>query len=396
MTTDQARPAAEPIADLRAADLRALRVPITVERVQVLSLELPLVRQFRSAYGVSVRKRNLLVRLDDADGVVGWGEAPGAELPTYSPDTHDSTWYALTSILGPKVAGRSFDGPSAVVNSWREIVGYHTAKHAVECAAWSIVSQKLGQSLSQMWRGVRDGIPTGESFSIRDHIAELHEDIGQRLAEGYCRIKLKIEPGWDVDVVRSVAAQFPGVPLSVDGNCGYDAADDGPWRELDELNLLMIEQPFARDALCELSDLQRTLNTPVCLDESATSPGITGAALRLGCGRIVNIKPPRLGGIFASIAVHDMCSELGIPVWCGGMLETGIGRGFNLALASLPHFTLPADMSPAKLFYAEDLIEPSFDIRSDGTIAVPAGLGCGFDVAEDRIASYAIANWTSE
>jgi o-succinylbenzoate synthase len=411
MTTDQARPAAEPTAnlraadlrvadlraaDLRAADLRALRVPITVERVQVLSLELPLVRQFRSAYGVSVRKRNLLVRLEDADGVVGWGEAPGAELPTYSPDTHDSTWYALTSILGPKVAGRSFDGPSAVVNSWREIVGYHTAKHAVECAAWSIVSQKLGQSLSRMWGGVRDGIPTGESFGIRDHIAELHEDIEKRLAEGYCRIKLKIEPGWDVDVVRSVAAQFPGIPLSVDGNCGYDAADDGPWRELDELNLLMIEQPFARDALCELADMQRTLNTPVCLDESATSPGITGAALRLGCGRIVNIKPPRLGGIFASVVVHDMCSELGIPVWCGGMLETGIGRGFNLALASLPHFTLPADMSPAKLFYAEDLIEPSFDIRSDGTIAVPTGLGCGFNVAEDRIASYAIANWTSE
>jgi o-succinylbenzoate synthase len=400
MTIEQASRAAEPPSasaeDLRAARVRALDVPINVERVQVLSLRLPLVRQFRTAYGVSVQKHNLLVRLEDADGVVGWGEAPGAELPTYSPDTHDSTWYALTSILGPKVAGRRFDGPRAVVDSWREIVGYHTAKHAVECAAWSIVSQKLGQSLSQIWGGVRGGIPTGESFGIKDHVADLHEDIEKRLAEGYCRIKLKIEPGWDVDVVRSVAAQFPGLPLSVDGNCGYDAASGGPWRELDELSMLMIEQPYARDALCDLADLQRMLTTPICLDESATSPGITRAALRLGSGRIVNIKPPRLGGIFASIEVHDMCAELGIPVWCGGMLETGIGRGFNLALASLPHFTLPADMSPAKLFYAEDLVEPTFDIRPDGTIAVPDGLGCGFSVAEDRIARYEIARWTSE
>jgi|SRR5215469_1337575 len=395
MTTEQASPAAEPTS-ASAADLRALQVPINVKRVQVLSLQLPLVRQFRTAYGVSVQKRNLLVRLEDADGVVGWGEAPGAELPTYSPDTHDSTWYALTSILGPKVAGHTFDGPRAVVDSWREIVGYHTAKHAMECAAWSIVSLKLGRSLRRVWGGVRDEIPVGESFGIKDHIDELLEEIEKRLAEGYCRIKLKIEPGWDVDVVRSVAAAFPGIPLSVDGNCGYDVAHGGPWRELDELNLLMIEQPFARDALSELADLQKTLTTPVCLDESATSPGITRAALRLGSGRIVNIKPPRVGGIFAAIDIHDMCAERAVPVWCGGMLETGVGRGFNLAVASLPHFTLQADMSPARLFYAEDLVEPTFDIRPDGTIAVPDGLGCGFSVAEDRIAKYAVARWTSE
>jgi o-succinylbenzoate synthase len=399
MTTEQASAAADQTsasADLRAGALRALQAPISVERVDVLSLELPLVSQFRTAYGVTVHKRNLLVRLQDADGVIGWGEAPGAELPTYSPDTHDSLWYALTSILGPKVAGRSFDGPRAVTDSWREIVGYHGAKHAVECAAWSIASQKLGQSLSQIWGGVRDAIPTGESLGIKDHIDELHEEIEKRLAEGYCRIKLKIAPGWDIEVVRSVAAQFPGVPLSVDGNCGYDATSGELWRELDELNLLMIEQPFARDALCELADLQRRLNTPLCLDESATSAGITRAALRLGCGRIVNIKPPRVGGIFAAVDIHDMCAEGGIPVWCGGMLETGIGRGFNLALASLPYFTLPADMSPAKLFYAEDLVEPTFDIQPDGTIAVPRGLGCGFNVSEDRIARYTTATWTTE
>jgi O-succinylbenzoate synthase len=378
-----------------AAELRELRVPITVERIQVLSLELPLVRQFRSAYGTTVRKRNLLVRLQDAEGVVGWGEAPGAELPTFSPDTHDTTWYALTSILGPKVAGRRFGGPAAVADACREIAGHHAAKHALESAAWAIVSQKLGRCLSDIWGGVRDGIPVGESFGIKDSIAELHEEIQRRLAEGYCRIKLKIAPGWDVEVVRSVAARFPGVPLSVDGNCGYGVADRGPWRELDELNLLMIEQPYAREALCDLAELQRTLTTPICLDESATSPGITRAALSLGSGRIVNIKPSRVGGIFAAMQIHDLCAEHAVPVWCGGALESGIGRGFNLALASMPHFTLPADMSPAKLFYAEDLVEPTFDIRADGTIAVPRELGCGFSVSEDHIARYTTATWTA-
>jgi o-succinylbenzoate synthase len=395
MTTERASNTTQP-RGASAADLRGIRVPIAVKRVQVLSLEMPLLRSFRTAYGTTVRKRNLLVRLQDAEGVVGWGEAPGAERPTYSPDTHDSTWYALTTMLGPAVAGRTFDGPGAVADAWREIVGYHPAKHAVECAAWSIVSQKLGQNLSHLWGGVRDCIPVGEAFGIRDHIAELLEEIEKRLAEGYCRIKLKIEPGWDIDAVRSVTAQFPDLPVSVDGNCGYDAADAGPWRELDELNLLMIEQPFARDALCDLADLQRTLDTPICLDESATSAGITRAALSLGCGRIVNIKPPRLGGILASVEVHDMCADRTIPVWCGGSLESGIGRGFNLALASLPNFTLPSDMSPAKLFYAEDLVEPTFDIRLDGTIAVPQGVGCGFNVSEDRIAKYTAATWTSE
>lgn len=379
-----------------ANELRNLRVPINVEHVRVLSVEVPLIARFRSAYGTTGRKRSLLVRLDDAEGVVGWGEAPGAELPTYSPDTHDSTWYALTTVLAPRVAGRKFEGPANFIDAWREITGHHGAKHALECAAWSIASHKLGQPLSVIWGGVRDAIPVGESFGIKDSIGELHDEIERRLAEGYCRIKLKIAPGWDAEVVRSVAARFPGVPLSVDGNCGYRLAERGPWRDLDELGLLMIEQPFGRDSLCDLAGLQQTLKTPICLDESAVSPGITEAALSLGSGRIVNIKPPRVGGILASTDIHDLCAERSVPIWCGGMLESGIGRGFNLAVASMPHFSLPADMSPAKLFYAEDVVEPTFDIRPDGTIAVPQGLGCGFSVSEDRISRYTMATWTSE
>jgi O-succinylbenzoate synthase len=375
-----------------AARARRVEVPIRVGRIDVHSLELPLVHHFRTAYGTISRKRTILVRLEDVEGIVGWAEAPTAELPTYGPDTHESTWYALTELLAPRLSGRSFSSPAGLAASWAELRGHHPAKHALECAAWSVASQKVGTSLSRLWGGVRQAVPVGESFGIADTVAALLDQIERRMAEGYCRIKVKIEPGWDVEVLRAVAERFPGVPLSADGNCGYVG---GPWAELDRLGLLMIEQPLAADALCELADVQASISTPICLDESASSPGITRAALRLGCGRTVNIKPARLGGILASMEVHDICQSQSLPVWCGGMLETGIGRGFNLALASLPGFSLPADMSPARIFYAEDLVEPTFDIRPDGTVKVPEQPGCGFHVREDRVDRHTTASWSS-
>jgi O-succinylbenzoate synthase len=215
------------------------------------------------------------------------------------------------------------------------------------------------------------------------------------VAQGFCRIKVKIEPGWDTDVLRRVVKAWPDVPVMADGNTGYDPAQPGPWRELDELGLLMIEQPYPGDALIELAELQSGLRTPICLDEAATSPGLAAAALKMGAGRIVNIKPARIGGLSPSLAVHDHCLAAGVPVWCGGLLETGIGRGFNLAISSLPGFTLPADMSPARLFYAEDLVDPTFDIRPDGTIPVPELPGCGFHVDEKRVRKYTSESWRS-
>jgi O-succinylbenzoate synthase len=375
---------------------REISSPIRVRRIVLHSVELPLINRFRTAYGTTERKRSILVRLEDGDGVVGWGEASGAEVPTYAPDTHDSTWYALTRLLAPRVVGRDFDGPAELAGAWADLRGYHWAMHALECAGWAVASQKVGRPLAQLWGGVRDAVPVGESFGIKDSLQELLDEIDERLSEGYCRIKVKIEPGWDVNVLRAVAERFPGVPLSADGNCGYRPLEDGPWQELDEMGLLMIEQPLDGEALTEMADLQASLRTWLCLDESASSVGITRAALRLGAGRIVNIKPARLAGILPSIEVHDLCQSLSVPVWCGGMLETGIGRGFNLALAALPNFTLPADMSPAKIFYAEDLVDPTFEISEEGTIAVPQGLGCGFQVQESRIDRYTAARWTSE
>jgi len=376
-------------------DHKIAEAGIRVRRVALHLVDLPLINRFRTAYGTTTTRRTVLVRLEDADGVVGWGEAPGSEQPLYAPDTTESTWYALTRLLAPRVTGAEFAGPAALAATWAPLQGHRCARHALECAAWAVASQKLGRPIADLLGGTRDAVPVGESFGIRDTVAELLHEIERRLAEGYVRIKVKIEPGWDAGVAREVCRAFPGIPVSVDGNCGYPALERQPWESLDELGLLMIEQPLPADALVPMAELQARLRTPLCLDEAATTPGITASALRLRAGRIVNVKPARVGGLLPGVAVHDLCRDRGVPVWCGGMLETGIGRAFNLALASLPNFTLPADMSPARLFYAEDLVEPTFDVRADGTIEVPRLPGVGFPVREDRIARYTRETWSS-
>jgi O-succinylbenzoate synthase len=363
-------------------------VPIQLRDVTVHVVDMPLIRTFRTAHGTTTAKQTLIVRAQDEDGVVGWGEAPASDLPLYSPDTLEASWYAMTRLLAPLVVGHRFDGPRQLADAWSSYQGYNFAKHALECAAWTIASAKLGRPLTALLGGERTAVPVGESFGIEETVEDLLREIEDRLRQGFCRIKVKIEPGWDLDVLRAVLRTYPEVPVMADGNCGYDPALPGPWAELDELRLLMLEQPFAGQALVELADLQSRLKTPICLDESAVTPGLTAAALRLGAGRIVNVKPPRLGGIAASLAVHDHCRALGVPLWCGGLLESGIGRAVNLAIASLPGFTLPADMSPARLFYAEDLVEPTFDIRGDGTVAVPDRPGTGFPVMEERVMRY--------
>jgi o-succinylbenzoate synthase len=381
----------------RAAGVRA---PVTLARAGVFMLSLPLVRTFRSAYGRSAgRRRLIVVRLEDADGVTGWGEAPISERPLYGADTAESTWWALTGLLLPPLLGQPLDGPAAAAATWAPLIGQQYAKNAVETAVWAIASARLGVPLARLWGGVRDAVPVGESFPICDTAGALLDEVGARVGEGFGRIKLKIAPGWDVAPATAVREAFPDLPASVDANCGYPpgyAAAGAPWAALDELGLVMIEQPLAGDALLDLAELQEHLRTPLCLDESASSVNLTRAALALGAGRVVNVKPPRLGGILPAIAVHDLCAGQQVPVWCGGMIETGIGRGFNLALASLPGFTLHSDMSPARLFYAHDLVEPTFDIRPDGCIAVPARAGNGFPVVPERIADATIRSWESD
>ena len=282
-----------------------------------------------------------------------------------------------------------------MASTWADTLGQAYAKNAVECGVWAITSAKLDTPLAELWGATRAAVPVGESFPICDSTAELLQQVEERVREGFGRVKLKIAPGWDIGSVSAVRERFPGVPLSVDANCGYPPGG-GPWRELDEFGLVMIEQPYAADALIEMSQLQASLRTPLCLDESARGRDATRTALHMRAGRIVNIKPPRLGGPLASIGLHDLCTGAGVPAMCGGTLETGIGRGFNLALAALPGFTLHADMSPARIFYEQDLVEPTFDVDADGLIAVPSRAGNGFPVAEERVAAGTIRRWASE
>jgi O-succinylbenzoate synthase len=375
---------------------RAVTAPLRLARASVYLLALPLVRTFRSAYGRSSgRKRVIVIRLEDADGVVGWGEAPVSDRPVYGADTAESTWAALTEYLLPPLLGVSFDGPAAAAATWSGLIGQHYAKNAAETACWAIASARLGEPLARLWGGSRDAVPVGESFPICDSPGALLAEVSARLAEGFGRVKLKIAPGWDTVPAAAVRAAWPDIPLSVDANCGYCAGPGGPWAGLDELGLVMIEQPLAGDALLDLARLQESLATPLCLDESVTTVNVTRTALALRAGRVVNIKPPRVGGILTAIAVHDLCTAAGLPAWCGGMLETGIGRGFNLALAALPGFTLHSDMSPTRLFYAADLCDPTFDIRPDGHIEVPDRPGNGFPVVPERVAQATIRSWES-
>lgn len=365
-------------------------------RAEVYLLSVPMVITFRSAYGRSAaRKRMIVIRLEDESGAIGWGEAPVAERPVYCTDTADSTWSALVDLLIPALLRRQFGGPAELAGAWADLLGQNYAKNAVECAAWAITSAKLDTPLAGLLGAVRDAVPVGESFPICDSVEALLPLVEARLREGFGRVKLKIAPGWDVEAVSAVRERFPGIPVSVDANCGY-APGAGPWPALDDYGLVMIEQPFAGDALLEMSQLQQNLRTPLCLDESASSYNTVRTALHLGAGRIVNIKPPRLGGLLPSLAVHDLCVAQHVPAWCGGTLETGIGRGFNLALAALPGFTLHSDMSPARIFYEQDLVEPTFDIELNGCIAVPARAGNGFPVLADRVAASAVRRWASD
>jgi O-succinylbenzoate synthase len=263
--------------------------------------------------------------------------------------------------------------------------GHNLAKMGLEAAVWDLLGRAQGQSISQLLGGTRERVAVGVSIGVQGSVAELLERIGGFWAQGYSRVKCKIRPGWDVDVVRQIRESFPEVPLMVDANSAYTLADADRLAALDEFELMMIEQPLAYDDLVDHAALQRRLRTPLCLDESVPTLAAARAAVALGSGRIVNIKPGRVGGLTVARAIHDLCRAQGMPVWCGGMLETGIGRAHNLALASLPGFTLPGDISGSARYFHQDIVDPPFVVNDDGTMTVPTGPGIGVAVLPDRL-----------
>jgi O-succinylbenzoate synthase len=355
-----------------------------LERAELRLIELRLVQPFETSFGREEKRPALIVALY-SEGAVGWGECVASSGPWYSSETVTTAWHVLEEFLLPRVLRQELAGPAALWERLRPIRGHNMAKAALEMAFWDLWAKLEEVPLARLLGGVRERIESGVSIGIQESIPRLLQEIEQRLAEGYRRIKLKIKPGWDLKVLEQVRAQFPEIRLQVDANAAYTIADLPLLRQLDRFGLLMVEQPFAYDDLVDHAALQRELATPICLDESIPSLNAARAALELGSCKVINIKPGRVGGLSQAVAIHDYCRERGVPVWCGGMLETGIGRAHNVALASLPGFSLPNDISASKRYWEHDIIEPEFELNEDGTISVPKGPGIGVEVLQARL-----------
>jgi o-succinylbenzoate synthase len=360
---------------------------IAVRQVTLREIALPLREPFRISSGVTSVRRILLVRLEGADGAVGWGECVAGEAPNYSPETIDTARHAITTWLAPLLR-ETLSGPGdAIARFDTHVRGNRMAKAALEMPLWTLAAEQRGESLSTLLGGTRDMIPVGISLGIQRTPDALAAKAVASAREGYRRIKIKIAPAADVAFVRAAReALGPAARLSVDANAAYTLNDADHLAELDAFNLAMIEQPLEPEDLRRHAELQRTLRTPLCLDESITSPARAEDALALGSARIINIKPGRVGGFTHAKAIHDVCAAGGIPVWCGGMLESGIGRACNVALASLPNFALPGDLSPSARYWERDIVSPPWTMSADGEVRVPRDRpGLGVTVDEGRV-----------
>ena len=348
-------------------------------------MKLPLVHFFETSFGRIDDKHFILVRVD-GEGASGYGECVAEQDPYYSSETNDTAWHIITDFVAPRVLGAGFAHPRDVFPALKAIRGHHMAKAAVEMAAWDLFATQRGEPLSRVLGGTRDRIVSGVSIGIQPSLDELAAKVERELAAGYRRIKIKIKPGWDLAPVETIRARFGAIPLMVDANAAYTLADAEHLAELDRFDLMMIEQPLDYDDIADHAALQRRLKTPICLDESIKTTAIAREAIAAGACRIINIKPGRVGGFAESIRLHDLCASQGIPVWHGGMLESGIGRAANVHLSTLANFTLPGDIAASARYFDPDLIEPPIEVAADGTVAVPTAAGIGVVIREDRIA----------
>lgn len=355
-----------------------------IDAILLRELHMPLVRPFETSFGVTRNRRILLAEIQ-SEGLTGWGECTAGERPFFSSESTDSAWQTITQELGPMLASAAPQHGGDCPRIFRQVRGNHMAKATLENAIWDLEAQREGISLSHLLGGVHEKIPCGVSLGIQPSSAELMAIIEKELAAGYQRIKLKCKPGWDVDVFERVRNRWPEIMLSCDANSAYRLRDVDHLISFDAFDLLMIEQPLWHDDFYYHSLLQKRLKTPICLDESIRNRRDTLAAIEMESCRIINIKLGRVGGFSEAIAVHNAALERGIPVWCGGMLESGIGRAHNIALATLENFTLPGDVSASARYWAEEIIEPGVTVSAAGEIAIPDTPGRGYEVRTDLI-----------
>lgn len=355
--------------------------------IELREISLTLKEPFRISSGMVSERRMLLLELVDADGPRVWAECVAGEQPNYSYETIDTARHAIREWLAPRLLGTSVGAPAEIhALLEKNIAGHHMAKAALEMGSWALEAIRRGVALSTLLGRTRDRVPTGISIGIQANPEALVQRAKRAVADGYRKVKMKIQPGADIDYVRAArAALGPDFKLMADANAAYSISDAQHLQQLDEFALIMLEQPLHRDDVYRHAQLQKRMRTPICLDESIIDVNRCEDMIALGSGRIVNIKPGRVAGFTASKAIHDLCERNRIPVWCGGMLESGVGRAYNVALASLPNFSLPGDLSPSARYWDRDIVTPEWTMDADGMVAVPTGPGLGITVDVDRI-----------
>ncbi|MDX6529009.1 MAG: o-succinylbenzoate synthase [Blastocatellia bacterium] len=356
-----------------------------ISSLELREIRLPLIHFFETSFGRTTERRIILVRVIDKDGAEGWGECTAGEGPFYCEEWTETAWPTLKEFLAPMVVGQQVEEAADVDVLMKKVRGNRMAKAAIETACWDLESKRAGMPLWKYLGGVNQEIPCGVSIGIQESPEKLLAKIERELAAGYQRIKIKIKPGWDLTVLRKVRERYPEILLMGDANSAYTLNDVELFQALDDFNLMMIEQPLPHDDIFDHAELQKQIKTPVCLDESIHSTEDARHAIDLGACRIINVKLGRVGGHAEAKRLETECRERGIPVWCGGMLESGIGRAHNIAMATLAGFTLPGDVSASSRYWEEDIIEPPVMVSERGTITAPAGPGIGFEVNQSRI-----------
>ena len=355
-----------------------------IEAVHLRELNMPLAHPFETSFGITTSRRILVVEIV-CEGLSAWGECVAGEHPYFSDEMVDTAWIITETELAPRLLAADLASGRDCPQLFAQVRGHRMAKAALENAVWDLDAQRQKLSLSKLLGGTRDTIPCGVSIGIQPTPEMLMQKIETELAAGYQRIKLKCKPGWDTAIFEQVRERWPHILLSCDANSAYQLTDSDHIAAWDKFNLLMIEQPLWYDDFFFHAELQRRIKTDICLDECIRNQRDALAALELGSGRILNIKVGRVGGFTEAIAIHDAAQQFGVAVWCGGMLETGIGRAHNIALSSLPNFSLPGDVSASKRYWSQDVIAPEVTVSSEGTITVPTTAGRGFEVLRERI-----------
>ena len=361
-----------------------------LDRITLRQIRMPLVHFFETSFSRTYSRDIILVEVT-SEGVTGWGEVTAGENPFYNEEWTDSAWLILRNYAGPRVLGRDLTSAEDVAPLTAHISGHNMARAGLEVAVWDLEARINGVPLwKQIGGGARREIPCGVSIGIQDSVEQLFEKIETELAAGYQRIKMKIKPGWDVDVVRRVRERFPSIKLMADANSAYTLADIDHLKKLDDFYLMMIEQPLSHDDIIDHAVLQSKLQTPICLDECLRSAHQAEQAINMRACGIINIKLGRVGGFREAKRLHDVAQAAGIPVWCGGMLEAGIGRAHNVALASLPNFVLPGDVSASKRYWKQDIIRPAVETTARGTIELRDEPGFGYALDPEYIRSIAV------